>query len=86
MMKCDKYLRLMTSVVKTYRAFRPDNRFNKLYKEAVIARRVIRFESKYETLAELLTTPQSLPAALFKLFQLAGDFVDLAAFWLKVQH
>jgi hypothetical protein len=52
----------------------------------VLARRVIRFESKYDTLTELLATPLSLPETLFKLFQLAGDFLDLTAFWLKVKH
>lgn len=85
-MKCDKYLRLITSVIKTYRAFQPKNRVNKVYKEIVLARRVIRFESKYDTLIDLLTTKNSLPMVVFKLFQLTGDLTDFAAFWLKVKH
>lgn len=85
-MKCDKYLRLVTSVMKTYRAFQPKNRLNKVYKEIVLARRVIRFESKYDTIIDLLTSTDSAPMLLFKLFQLTGDFTDLAAFWLKVKN
>ena len=85
-MKCDKYLRLITSVLKTYRAFHPKNRVNKVYKEIVLARRVIRFESKYDTLIDLLTNKDSKWMVLFKLFQLTGDLTDFTAFWLKVKH
>jgi hypothetical protein len=85
-MKCDKYLRLISSMLKTYRAFQPKNRVNKVYKEIVLVRRVIRFESKYETLIDLLTKRDSKLMVLFKLFQLTGDLTDFVAFWLKVKH
>ena len=54
MMKCDKYIRLATSILKTYRAFQPKNKIAKVYKEFIIARRVIRWESKYDTVLDLM--------------------------------
>ncbi len=52
--KIDKYLRLISAAIKTRRAYQPNSRLNTLYKEVVLTRRVIRWESKYETLTGLL--------------------------------
>lgn len=43
MMKCDKYIRLVSSVIKTYRAYEPKTKYNAFYKELILSRRVIRW-------------------------------------------
>lgn len=83
-MKIDKYLRLISSLIKTYRAYHPQSSLNPLYKELILARRVIRWESKYDTFMELLQKEEGKPMKAFKIMQLAGDIVDLTAFWLKI--
>lgn len=83
-MKIDKYLRLISSIIKTRRAYHPQSSLNPLYKELILARRVIRWESKYDTLIDLLRGEAGVGMKAFKIMQLAGDFVDLSAFWLKI--
>jgi len=83
MIKCDKYLRLVCAIIKTYRAYKPKTHLNKVYKELILARRVIRWEGKYDTLIELFSQKIETPMKLFKIFQITGDIVDLTAFWLK---
>jgi hypothetical protein len=83
-MKIDKYLRLISAVIKTRRAYQPNSRLNALYKELILARRVIRWESKYDTLVDLLQKKEGVAMKAFKIMQLTGDLVDLSAFWLKI--
>lgn len=83
-MKIDKYLRLISSVIKTHRAYHPQSSLNPLYKELILARRVIRWESKYDTFMGLLQGEEGAPMKAFKIMQLTGDIVDLTAFWLKI--
>lgn len=42
--KCDKYIRLVSSFLKTYRAYNPKTHLSSLYKELVDTRRVIAWE------------------------------------------
>jgi hypothetical protein len=84
MAKCDKYIRLVTSVIKTYRAFNPDTRLVKVYKELIIARRVIRWEGKYENVMDLRRGKDSFGTKLFKIEQIVGDIVDESALWLTI--
>lgn len=84
-MKVDKYLRLLSSIIKTWRAYQPKTKLNSAYKEIILARRVIRWESKYDTIIEFLKE-ESFGMKSFKIMQLMGDLVDLVAFWLKTIH
>jgi hypothetical protein len=84
--KCDKYIRLVTSLMKTYRAYRPQTRLVKTYKELIIARRVIRWEGKYSTILELMEGKDSLWWRLFKAEQIVGDCIDESALWLTIYH
>ena len=84
-MKVDKYLRLLSSIIKTWRAYQPKTRLNSTYKEIILARRVIRWESKYDTILGFFKE-ESFGMKAFKIMQLMGDLVDLAAFWLKTIH
>ena len=84
-MKVDKYLRLLSSIIKTWRAYQPKTRLNSVYKEIILARRVIRWEAKYDTILELFKE-ESFGMKTFKIMQLMGDLVDLVAFWLKTVH
>ena len=52
----------------------------------MIFRQVIRWESKYETILDLAHGDETLPLKLFSIFQLVGDFTDLASFWLTTIH
>lgn len=83
-MKIDKYLRLVTSIIKTRRAYAPQSSLNGLYKELILARRVIRWESKYDTIIGFITQQEGIGMKMFKIMQLSGDLVDLSAFWLKI--
>lgn len=84
-MKIDKYIRLICSILKTYRAFNPKTKFSHLYKELLMARRVIRWESKYDTIKQIIQEQQENKSMLlFKFMQIIGDCVDLIAFWIKV--
>lgn len=42
-MKIDKYLRIASAIIKTRRAYNPKSQLNPLYKELILARRVIRW-------------------------------------------
>jgi hypothetical protein len=42
-MKIDKYLRIISAIIKTRRAYNPKSHLNPLYKELILARRVIRW-------------------------------------------
>jgi hypothetical protein len=84
--KIDKYLRLLSSIIKTRRAYAPNTRLLGLYKELILARRVIRWESKYDTLIGLMQKEEGVGMKFFKIMQLTGDFVDLSSFWLRVIH
>lgn len=85
-MKIDKYLRLVCSIIKTRRAYAPKSSLNPVYKELILARRVIRWESKYDTIIDLCKKEEPTAMKLFKVMQLIGDFVDLVAFWIKTIH
>jgi hypothetical protein len=85
-MKIDKYLRLISSIIKTRRAYNSHSRLNGLYKELILARRVIRWESKYDTLIELQQQELGIGMKMFKIMQLSGDLVDLVGFWMKIVH
>ena len=82
MAKCDKYIRLVTSILKTYRAFKPKTKLTKTYKELVTMRRVIRWEGKYGTCVELMEEGDSVPMKLFKIEQLVADLIDEGALWM----
>lgn len=82
-LQADKYLRVLCAAIKTRRAYLPRTRLLPVYKELILARRVIRWEGKYSTLQELAEQPLSLPQRLFKIMQLMGDAVDLSAFWAR---
>ena len=84
MAKCDKYIRMVSSLLKTYRAYHPQKPINALYKQLVEARRVIRWEGKYDIAIELITKKHATPMLLFKIMQLVGDLTDLTAFWLAL--
>ena len=43
MAKCDKYIRLVSSIVKIIKAFNPNTHLVKVYKELIFVRRVIRW-------------------------------------------
>lgn len=84
-MKIDKYLRLLSSIIKTWRAYQPKTKLNSTYKEIILARRVIRWESKYDTIIGFFKE-ESFVMKAFKIMQLMGDLIDLAAFWLRTIH
>ena len=84
MSKCDKYIRLVTSIIKTYRAFNPDTKLAKVYKQLIMMRRVIRWQGKYSNFIELREGKDSMGMKLFKAEQIVGDIVDESALWLSL--
>jgi hypothetical protein len=48
-----------------------------------LARRVIRWEGKYDTLIDIFSQKGENMMKLFKAFQVVGDVIDLTAFWVK---
>lgn len=80
----DKYIRMITAMIKTYRAFQSQNNLQRCYKELVMTRRVIRMQGKYETIIELIQNDDSTFMKLFKVMQLLGEFADLGAFWTEI--
>jgi hypothetical protein len=84
--KIDKYLRLVSSIIKTRRAYKPTSTLTGVYKEIILTRRVIRWESKYDTIISLFQNEEHKSMIAFKIMQLIGDLVDLSSFWLRIIH
>ena len=82
--KCDKYIRMVTSTIKTYRAYHPESKLGKVYKELITVRRVIRWEGKYENYFDIRSGEESLPMRLFKVEQIGADLVDEVALWMSM--
>ncbi len=84
MSTADKYIRLVYSIFKLYRALHEKNNLGLISKELLAARRVIQWESKYQLIQELKDNKLSAFDFGYKIFELIGNLFDFGSFWIQL--